>query len=117
MKIHFLILSLCVIISVNAYTPPNAHKTIFDDKTVCYRNLRYGVIPDAIPDSTCDRILDLYIPEMTENSEALPIYFLFTEVDLQEETRKLNWLCFKNCKCRICRCVDQLPINIEIQQP
>jgi acetyl esterase/lipase len=75
MKIHFLILSLCVVISANAYTPPNEYKTIFEDKTVCYRNLRYGVIPDAIPDSTSDRLLDLYIPETTEKQQPLPIYF------------------------------------------
>ena len=40
---------------------------------VVYKNIRYGAIPDSIENSSCDRILDLYLPEESDVKKTLPV--------------------------------------------
>ncbi len=52
--------------------PPDSVVKLENTVTV-HKNIRYGAIPDSIDDQSCDRILDLYLPEQSELTGLLPV--------------------------------------------
>ncbi len=56
------------------YVPPvERQEVLTEDNITIYRNIRYGEIPEVTPDSTSDRILDVYLPNDAKGS--LPVFF------------------------------------------
>src|SRR6476661_4164706 len=55
------------------YTPPAQKQRMLGNITLI-QNIRYAPIPEIALDSTSDRILDLYLPQSTQNKEPLPVF-------------------------------------------
>ena len=58
----------------SGYTPPAEREEALANGIRCYRNIRYGDIPEMIPDSTSDRLLDIYLPADPQGKK-LPVLF------------------------------------------
>ncbi len=54
-------------------SPVERQDVLTEDNITIYRNIRYGEIPEVTPDSTSDRILDVYLPSDAKGS--LPVFF------------------------------------------
>ncbi len=59
----------------SSYTAPDERQTTLDGNITRISNIRYGEIPEVVPDSASDRILDLYLPGNAAG-KPLPV-FLF----------------------------------------
>ena len=78
-KIFLVAVAVCLLAGVRTfaqnepYTPPTAETETIAG-VVKHTNLRYGPIPDTIPDSRSDRIFDLYLPAGAAAGKPVPVY-------------------------------------------
>lgn len=76
------------------YVPPVQKQRIVKD-IILIQNIRYAPIPEITTDSTSDRILDLYLPQNTQNKDALPVFVFIHGGGFTNGDKSVLDLCYK----------------------